>query len=113
MHTTHTFPLPVSGPVAAADPIAITTAPPALIWPGSDEYDTVRQAWNLAVDQRPAGVCVATGVEHVQGALVLRPGTRTEGRGAGDRSPQEMLPSLESTLLLRLALHEARSNSTR
>ena len=54
MDTTHTFPLPVDVPLAAADSSPPSPPPPALIWPGCDEYDTARQAWNLHADQRPA-----------------------------------------------------------
>ena len=106
MDTTHTFPLPVSGPVAAADPIAITTAPPALIWPGSDEYDTVRQAWNLHADQRPACVCVARSVEDVQAAVsyAREAGLTVAAQTTGHLG--QALPSLERTLLLKTALHD-------
>jgi hypothetical protein len=44
-------------------------SPLGLIPPGHEQYDAARAAWNLNVDQRPACVCVATEVEHVQAAI--------------------------------------------
>ena len=76
MDTTHTFPLPFDAPATAVEQISglsTATAPPALIWPDSDEYDTARHAWNLDADQRPACVCIARTVEDVQAAVDLRP----------------------------------------
>src|SRR5262249_47324383 len=46
-----------------------TTPQASLIHPGHELYDVARASWNLAIDQRPACICVATEVEHVQGAL--------------------------------------------
>ena len=42
---------------------------PPLVLSGSPHYDTARRAWNLHADLRPAAVCVATRVEHVQSAI--------------------------------------------
>jgi len=72
----------------------------------SPHYDTARRAWNLHADQRPAAVCVATSVEHVQAAVGyarahrLRIAARTTGHLA------QTLPDLRDTLLLRLELHD-------
>ena len=86
-------------------------APPAqplpLVLPHSPHYDTARRAWNLVADQRPAAVCVATCVEHVQAAVGyararrLRVAAQTTGHLA------QTLPDLAGTLLLRLELHDA------
>ena len=87
-----------------------TQAPPALplplVLPDSPHYDTARRAWNLRADQRPAAVCVATCVEHVQAAVRsardhgLRIAAQTTGQLA------QTLPDLGDTLLLRLELHD-------
>ncbi|HKO29208.1 MAG TPA: FAD-dependent oxidoreductase, partial [Solirubrobacteraceae bacterium] len=84
--------------------------PPApmapVVLPDSPHYDTARRAWNLHADQHPAGVCVATHVEHVQAAIVyarthgLRIAAQTTGHLA------QTLPDLSDTLLLRLELHD-------
>jgi FAD/FMN-containing dehydrogenase len=79
---------------------------PPLIWPESAEFDVVRQAWNLQSDQRPACVCVATRVEHVQAAVAFARayGLRVAAQTTGHLS--QTLPSLEGTLLLKLRLHD-------
>jgi hypothetical protein len=87
-----------------------TQAPPALplplVLPDSVHYETSRRAWNLQADQRPAAVCVATCVEHVQAAVRyarahdLRIAAQTTGHLA------QTLPELRDTLLLRLELHD-------
>jgi FAD binding domain len=84
--------------------------PPApmapVVLPDSPHYDTARRAWNLHADQRPAAVCVATRVEHVQGAIAyarthgLRIAAQTTGHLA------QTLPDLGDTLLLRVELHD-------
>jgi len=81
--------------------------PLPLVLPHSPHYDTARRAWNLVADQRPAAVCVATCVEHVQAAVGyararrLRVAAQTTGHLA------QTLPDLAGTLLLRLELHDA------
>ncbi len=79
---------------------------PPLIWPGSAEFDVVRQAWNLHSDQRPACVCVATRVEHAQAAVAFARanGLRVAAQTTGHLS--QTLPALERTLLLKLRLHD-------
>jgi FAD/FMN-containing dehydrogenase len=84
--------------------------PPApmapVVLPDSPHYDTARRAWNLHANQRPAAVCVATRVEHVQAAIAyarthgLRIAAQTTGHLA------QTLPDLGDTLLLRLKLHD-------
>ena len=77
-----------------------------VVLPDSPHYDTARRAWNLHADQRPAAVCVATCVEHVQSAVAyarahgLRVAPQTTGHLA------QILPDLRDTLLLRLELHD-------
>lgn len=85
----------------------LTPAPLApVVLPDSPHYDTARRAWNLHADQRPAAVCVATTVEHVQSALTyarshgLRVAAQTTGHLA------QTLPDLGDTLLLRVELHD-------
>src|SRR5690349_7959498 len=85
--------------------ITDTTPQASLIHPGHELYDVARASWNLAVDQRPACICVATEVEHVQSALAY---AREHGLTVATQSTghlSETLPSLENTLLLRLDLH--------
>ena len=47
----------------------MTTTTALISSPGSPSYDIGRSAWNLAADQRPAAVCVATQVSDVQAAV--------------------------------------------
>jgi hypothetical protein len=102
--------------ITAAGPRRAITREPAhltaLIWPGDDEYDSARAAWNLHVDQRPACICVAAQVEHVQAAVgyTRANGLRLAAQTTGHLS--QTLPPLDRTMLLRLALHEAMSTST-
>ena len=109
MDTTHTFPLPFDGPTAAVEQAFGTSAAPAapaLIWPGSDEYDAARQAWNLYADQRPACICVARTVADVQAAVLYArdAGLTVAPQGTGHLG--QALPCLERTLLLKTALHD-------
>ena len=95
--------MPLSAPAAPR-----STAPPLrLITPDHPDYDVARSAWNLAVDQRPAAVCVATSVEEVQAAIAhaRAHGLRVAAQTTGHLS--QTLPSLEEALLLKLALHDA------
>jgi FAD binding domain-containing protein len=82
-----------------------TTHQASLIHPGHELYDVARASWNLAIVQRPACICVATEVEHVQSALAYAQahGLTVASQSTGHLS--ETLPSLENTLLLRLDLH--------
>jgi FAD/FMN-containing dehydrogenase len=91
----------------AVEPVSRAAAElPPLIRPESAEFDVVRQAWNLHSDQRPACVCVATRVEHVQAAVAFARanGLRVAAQTTGHLS--QTLPSLERTLLLKLRLHD-------
>jgi FAD/FMN-containing dehydrogenase len=81
---------------------------PRICLPGATGYDSARQAWNLAADQRPAAVCVARSIGDVQFALAyarehgLTIAAQTTGHLA------QALPPLERTLLLRTELHGGR-----
>jgi hypothetical protein len=87
-----------------------TQAPPAhlppLVLPESPHYDAARHAWNLHVDQRPAAICVATSVMHVQAAIgyARTRGLRIAAQTTGHLA--QTLPDLRDTLLLRLELHD-------
>jgi hypothetical protein len=69
--------------------------------PGDAEYDAARQAWNLAVDQRPAAVAYPESAADVASAVRfareqgLRVAPQTTGHNANP------MGSLEGTLLLR------------
>ena len=109
MDTTHTFPLPFDAPTTAVEQISgasTATAPPALIWPDSDDYDTARRAWNLAADQRPAGVLIARTVREVQDAVTHAHEARLTVAAQTTGHLAQALPSLERTLLLKVALHD-------
>src|SRR6201995_705984 len=101
--TSHSFPLPVDGPTVSVGNQPVV---PTLIGPDSEAYDTARQAWNLDVDQRPACVGLARSVEDVQAAVAY---ARDHGLTVATQSTghlSQTLPSLERTLLLKLALHD-------
>jgi FAD/FMN-containing dehydrogenase len=108
MDTTHTFPLPFDEPTRVEQVSAVCTvsAAPALIWPGSAEYDTARLAWNLHADQYPACICVAQTVADVRAAVAYAgaAGLTVAPQGTGHLATA--LPSLERTLLLKTALHD-------
>ncbi len=88
-----------------SDQTARTQSPP-LIWPHDEEYDAARGAWNLEVDQRPACVCIATEVGHVQAAIgyARANGLRVAPQSTGHLS--QTLPALDRTMLLKVALHD-------
>jgi FAD binding domain len=78
-----------------------------LHWPGSDSYEIESRAFNLHVDQRPACVCVATRVEHIQGAIAFAraQGLRVTPQTTGHLS--QTLGDLGDTMLLRLKFSPA------
>ena len=72
--------LAVSSPHTRKEPAMTTTTDssaerrpvqPAVILPDHPEYDEARSAWNLAADQRPAGVVLARSEADVLGAVAL------------------------------------------
>jgi UDP-N-acetylenolpyruvoylglucosamine reductase len=78
-------------------------SPDILVFPGDPGWDAARQAWNLAVDQRPAAVAlpesvydVIAVVDHAR-TLGLRIAVQGTGHGAAARD------SLEGTLLVNMA----------
>src|SRR5262249_36067939 len=91
-------------PLAATDQDDRPRSRPAVIQPLHDGYDDARQAWNLAVDQRPEGVIHARTVADVIGAVALADelGLKVAPQGTGHMAGA--LPSLENTLLLRTEL---------
>jgi FAD binding domain len=93
-------------PLVEIPTLPAAAATPPLLWPGSEQYDIARQAWNLDVDQEPACICVATQVEHVQAAVryAAENGLTVAAQTTGHLS--QTLPSLKRSLLLRLELHD-------
>ena len=95
----------------AMNPLTLTapsrTRPlPTIVQPHHEFYDRVRLAWNLAADQRPAAVAVATTVEQVQEAVAF---AREHGLRIAPQSTGHLaiaLPSLEDALLLKTHLHD-------
>lgn len=73
----------------------------AVILPESPEYDTARLPWNLAADQRPAAICLASSAAEVASAMRyaadngLRIAPQTTGHMA------KSLPSLDETVLIK------------
>jgi FAD binding domain len=72
-----------------------------VIRPGAPEWDEVRRAWNLAVDQQPEGVVVADSARSVvEGVSYAREnGLRVALQGTGHGAPP--MGPLDGTLLLR------------
>jgi FAD binding domain/Berberine and berberine like len=70
--------------------------------PGDERWDAARQAWNLAVDQRPAVVVTARSVADVQAAVIYARdrGLRVAPQSTGHNAAA--LGSLDNTLLLKL-----------
>jgi FAD/FMN-containing dehydrogenase len=71
-----------------------------LVLPGEDGWDAARQAWNLAVDQRPAAVVLAETAEDVVATVdfAREHGLRVAPQGTGHNAgPLE----LENTVLLK------------
>jgi FAD/FMN-containing dehydrogenase len=72
-----------------------------LVRPGEPDWDIARQAWHLAVDQRPAAVVIAQSVRDVQNVvhtarrLGLRVAPQSTGHNAGPLGP------LADTILLK------------
>lgn len=64
--------------------------------PGDPGYDVARQAWNLAVDQRPAAVAIPTTVDQVvsvvraAAAVGLRVAPQSTGHGASPLAEQDL-----------------------
>ena len=69
--------------------------------PGDPAWDTARQAWNLAVDQRPAAVVLAGSVRDVQATVLAATalGLRVAPQSTGHNAPP--LGHLGDTILLK------------
>ncbi len=93
----------VAAPIGVA-PAALTGLTGRVIAPGDADYDTARQAWNLAVDQRPALVVLAADANDV--AVTVRyaaaAGLRVAPQGTGHNAAP--LGDLSGTVLLRTDL---------
>ena len=69
-------------------------SPDILVFPGDPGWDDARQAWNLAVDQRPAAVALPETVDDVVAAvdyartLGLRVAVQGTGHGAAALAPR-------------------------
>ena len=74
-----------------------------VVVPGDDDYDEARQAWNLAVDQRPAAVVLAESSADVAQAVrfARARGMRIAPQGTGHGA--EPLEPLDGALLLKTA----------
>jgi FAD binding domain len=77
-------------------------APPALlIFPNDPSYDEARQAWNLAVDQRPAAVALPETADDVVAAVraARSAGLRVAAQGTGHNAGP--LGDLSDTVLIK------------
>ena len=72
-----------------------------LVRPGDQDYDQARQAWNLAVDQRPAAVILPESAADVAAAVsyAAESGLRIAAQGTGHNASP--LGPLADTVLLR------------
>jgi FAD binding domain len=72
-----------------------------VVAPGDDSWDVARQAWNLAVDQRPALVVVPENEDDVMAVVTFARdhGLRVAPQGTGHNAAP--LGSLERTILLK------------
>ena len=93
MSTLPISPYPVAGPVPGLAS--------QLILPGDQDYDQARQAWNLAVDQRPAAVILPESAADVAAAVgyAAHRGLRVAAQGTGHNAGP--LGSLADTVLLK------------
>ena len=71
--------------------------------PGDREYDEVRQAWNLAIDQRPALVAVPATVDEVVEVVnfARERGLRVAAQGTGHAASALAEASLHDTILVK------------
>src|SRR6516165_404030 len=72
-----------------------------MVLPGDDRFDQARQAWNLAVDQRPAAVAFPESAADVAAAVgwAAERGLRVAAQGTGHNAGP--LGSLADTMLMR------------
>ena len=93
MSTLPISPYPIAGPLSGLAG--------HLVLPGDGDYDQARQAWNLAVDQRPAAVILPESAADVAAAVsyAAESGLRIAAQGTGHNAGP--LGSLADTILLR------------
>jgi FAD/FMN-containing dehydrogenase len=83
--------------------VSPAASPDLLVFPGDPGWDEARQAWNLAVDQRPAAVALPESVDDVIAVvdhartIGLRIAVQGTGHGAAGRGP------LDGTMLVNMA----------
>jgi len=84
--------------------LAPTVAPPRLITPDDPGYADARRAWNLAADQRPAGVLVARTAQDVVAAVrhAVGHGLRVVPQGTGHLA--SAVPDMADAVLVRTAI---------
>ncbi len=69
--------------------------------PGDQDWDEARQAWNLAVDQRPVAVVFATGADDVAATVrfAAEAGVRVTAQGSGHAASSH--DTLADTVLIK------------
>src|SRR5690242_15543296 len=81
-----------------------------VLTPGERGWDSARQAWNLEVDQRPAAVVIADGVDDVAATVQLARDTgmhvaaQGTGHGAGTLGPLEDVILLKTIRMAELTI---------
>jgi FAD/FMN-containing dehydrogenase len=81
--------------------------------PGDHEYDTARQAWNLAAEQRPAAVVLAESVSDVvkavqfAGSQGMRIAPQSTGHGAVPLEPLQDVVLLKTSRMRRVDIYPA------
>jgi FAD/FMN-containing dehydrogenase len=78
-----------------------------LVLPDDPDWDTARQAWHLAVDQRPVAVVIAESVRDVQAVITTarRLGARVTAQSTGHNAAP--LGPLDDTILLKTSAMRA------
>lgn len=90
----------------ATQSVSRRPALPTIIQPLHGAYDAARRAWNLAADQRPAGIAIATTADQVREAVLF---ARAHGLRVVPQSTGHLaaaLPDIGDALLVRTALHD-------
>jgi FAD/FMN-containing dehydrogenase len=74
-----------------------------IVLPGDEDWDTARQAWNLAVDQQPLAVAIVESAEDVVEVVrfARTHGLRIAPQGTGHGACS--LPTLDDTILVKLS----------
>ena len=71
--------------------------------PSDHDWDEVRLAWNLAVDQRPAAVVLPQSAEDIAAAVTFAAARELKVAGQGTGHGAAGLPPLEQTILIKTA----------